>query len=151
MRPNLVFDLDGTVVWNAWAIEYSYHSAGVTHFPEDWFYRGGWVTAEQRRRKLMVYEKALRRGSRILPAGNILLQTGGTVLTASSQESVDIFLMVYPEFLRHDIQIYTCFSQEEKLSHLRAFGGGVYFDDHAETVRMAREIPGWTAVDASLL
>lgn len=147
----MMFDLDGTVVDNRLAIKQSYVHAGVTEFPKNWFYVGGWPTEEQRRRKMEVYEQYLARLSLITPVGKILLQTGGTVLSACSQGSLDVFLTVYPQFMRPDISLYCGFTQEDKLSYLRAFSGGIYFDDYQDTIQRAREIPGWAVIDASSL
>lgn len=151
MLPNMVFDLDGTIVYNRKATLVAYIKAGVKQFPKDWYYTNGWATEEQRKTKNLIYPRALREHGRILPAGRLLLQTGGIVLSGCSPESLATFFKVFPEFIKGGGTWITRCSQEDKLSRLRLLGGGIYFDDHADTLTKVREMPGWLTIDASQL
>lgn len=157
----LVFDLDGCVIDNRVATRVSYEAAGVTQRPADWFHVGGWATSEQRRVKNGVYEQMLRLHGHILPAGRLLLQTGGVVMSGCSPESLEAVLSVWPCFARRDIVMCCSHTLEDKLTRLNvmdSMGGswagtpvGLYFDDWVHAVDQVSRRTRWKAVDASRL
>jgi hypothetical protein len=86
----------------------------------------------------------------ILPAGRLLLQTGGVVLSGCSRESLDAVLKTYP-LLADSKRITICceFNVTDKVQWLnRQPVPGYYFDDWHVARGRVREETKWIPVDA---
>lgn len=145
----LVFDLDGCCIANRQATFLAYKAAGVMDPPKDWFYKSGWATEEQRLVKNRLYPSLLRKRGKILPAGRILLQTGGIILSGCSRDSLEIVLSAFPQFARPDIACLCEYSMEQKLEFLKREKPGVYFDDWTTMVERVKGETQWQVVNTS--
>lgn len=138
-----VFDLDGVLLDTRSANLAAYQAVGIDP-PDGWFHQPwqAWCPANVHRAKVLAFPEYVHLIKGLPLLHEVWGRHSAMVVTSASTETLGV-MHEYFRIFDHLRICGTAITLHDRLSLLRQWGSGVYYDDSADTCREVQRIGGW--------